>query len=476
MVYSYEGQILRDSITPPQYAWVELDFGDQVKATHGEGLWFWRGERLENLDDYTRRAIDDDGAHERSHRLLHTILEGESTVLFDQPVKNDGYGADKTAAEWASDEYAPFPPTDWYRGPKFEVVSIDDARVGLVLYGDQHISSAKHAAVDFEGNSVAFPGEQQPQWDDTTPPVDVSSPPSECGEVRIIDGHLHARSADSKETVEIERPTSSEPIGELIAVQWLEDDREVPLGDMNELPNGRRANSDALLAEARQASADGERKRARGLLAEALLGDGDNPEVLYEYGTLALEDGHLEAAQHALVAAYDHAFPRSTDESKDFRGRLLHQLGRLAEAQQDVDGAKEMYRRSLELSSKDEVKERLDALTSGGTAGSKSAQGEQTEPTFDASGAARSYQPTFPGLELGVCRTDATYQALSLDRPDAAVCKQLCLEDDQCVAFSLSLPSKRYQRDTAQCALQDEVTEGPPNKSNCMSWVKPSAD
>lgn len=347
VLYSYEGQILRDAITPPLYGWVDIVMGDEMSPQHGEGLWFWRGSSLENLDYVTRRVLEDDGSHARSHHLVRTTLKGESTVLYDDPVDDDGYGDHRSAAEWATKQYEGYPPTYGYRGPEFAVVSVDDRHVGLVLYDGPRIVHAEYAAVDFEGNSVEVAHQREPQWEDTTPPLGLATAPNDCGEVSVIDGHLHARSGDSSRVVEIERPTSSEPIGRLIAVQWLTDGAAPPRDEMETITRSRRAESNSVLAEAQAATADGETKAARSLLASALLADGDNLELLFAYGKLALEDEHLEAAQHALVAAYDHSL--YTRDRRAFRGRLLHELGRLAEAQGDIDGANEMYQRSLEL-------------------------------------------------------------------------------------------------------------------------------
>ncbi|MFP4600957.1 MAG: tetratricopeptide repeat protein, partial [Persicimonas sp.] len=361
VLYGYDGQNLRDSLVPPEYGWVEIQIGDEVTSRPGEGLWFWRGDRIEHLDYVTRRVIEEDGSHERSHRLVHTPLEGESTVLYDEPVKEDGYGDKRTAAGWATKNHREtYSPTYWYRGPRFEVVSINDRRVDLYLYDGNKIEDAERAVFNFEGNAVEVADQKAPSWEDVTPPVDVAAAPDECGEVRVIDGQIHAHSGDSEEAVSIERLGSSDPINELIAVQWLPDGVEPPLEEMEEATNARQAKSDSLLAEAREAADDGKTERARELLSEALLTDGDNIEVLFEFGTLALEDGHLAAAQHALVAAYD--FTENRTGIKDFQGRLLHNLGRLAEAQNDGEGAKEMYERSLQKRPDDEVKKRLEAI------------------------------------------------------------------------------------------------------------------
>jgi hypothetical protein len=361
VLYSYEGQILRDSIVPPKYGWVEIRIGDEVTPRLGQGFWFWRGDRLENLDYVTRRVIEVDGSHERSHRLVHTPLQGESTVLYDEPVKEDGYGDTHSAAGWATKDYkTTYPPTYWYRGPRFEVVSIDDDHVGLYRYNGNKIDSAERAAVDFEGNAVEVADQKAPQGRDVTPPVDVATAPNECGEVSVIDGQLHARSGDSNEPVLIERPASPDPLNELIAVQWIAGGVEAPLEEMEEARRARRAKSDSILDQAREAVADGETKHARELLAEALLTDGDNIRVLAEFGTLALEEGHLAAAQHALVGAYDYSENRRG--IKDFQGRVLLNLGRLAEEQGDIDGAKEMYERSLQKRPDDDVRKRLEAI------------------------------------------------------------------------------------------------------------------
>lgn len=362
VLYSYEGQILRDSIVPPKYGWVEIQIDDEVTPRLGEGFWFWRGDRLENLDYVTRRVIEEDGSHERSHRLVHAPLEGESAVLYDEPVKEDGYGDTHSAAGWATKNYkTTYPPTYWYRGPRFEVVSIDDDRVDLYLYNGNQMESAERAAVDFEGNAVEVADQQAPQkWKDVTPPVDVATAPNGCGEVSVIDGQLHARSGDSKEPVLIERPASPDPLNELIAVQWRTDDVAPPLEEMEAASRAIQARSDSILAEARKAVDDGKTQRARELLAEALLADGDNIEVLLEFGTLALDDGHLAAAQHALVAAYDYTENRRGID--DFQGRVLFNLGRLAQEQGDIDGAKEMYERSLQKRPGDEVRQRLEAI------------------------------------------------------------------------------------------------------------------
>lgn len=165
--------------------------------------------------------------------------------------------------------------------------------------------------------------------------------PEGCGAVKVADGAIHVV-RDGKASKVAALPAGAS----LVGISWL-----------GAAPKVDEAAAKKALEEARAAVKEKRWDAAAAAFAKALAAKPDDPGILAEKGWAAFLAGDPAAAATASWTAL------SLTADANRQGAIYYNLGRIREDKGDVDGARAMYGRSLEVRPGNEtVKARMQAL------------------------------------------------------------------------------------------------------------------